>query len=518
MEVELSCGRGRPSCEGGEITPSAPEEDNGGAERDYSAAPGPPPEVPRTSHGIGRKSKDKGRRGAPSSSVSSSSSSAPPWQRRGSGVHLRSRRRRESGWGGGGDDLQDLALSLGMSFAAVVAQVYGKRFDSFMRNFGKSFHSTLKTLQVIQGESMCEQHNHFSPSRNCSDAASTQDILESLNSVEEIQENCPMSSVDNQLILQAEVNQQLAHLSQRSTNLCFSQSALSTLEKSVMEQARSNDLKAVEIGLIIRKLQLKKSQLDLSSYASFLERVKISMGISKASFKEEKLRNEIRDFRLAELLRMCTDLLVAGLILMSCLLVYGAYVFSYRRISEATSSCVSTAKEAKSWWVPKPVASFNSGWLFLRCHVVVISRMFFGVLMILAIAYSVFQRSASSGSAMKVTFILLLLGAACGAAGKLCVDTLGGNGYYWLFYWEIYCLLHFLANAFPSHLYYILCGPVSVSPEATKVVLPYWVRRFTFYTILVLILPILSGLMPFASLREWQDHLVNKMFPSGEWD
>lgn len=123
MEVELSSGGLPQRSDWGEIAPCVPVEANDAS----SAAPEVGVVVPRTSHGaegVGRKSREKGRRGGPSSSVSSSSSSAPPpWQRRGSGVHLRSRRRRESVGVGAGDDLQDLALSLGMSFAAVVAQV-----------------------------------------------------------------------------------------------------------------------------------------------------------------------------------------------------------------------------------------------------------------------------------------------------------------------------------------------------------------------------------------------------------
>lgn len=149
--------------------------------------------------------------------------------------------------------------------------------------------------------------------------------------------------------------------------------------------------------------------------------------------------------------------------------------------------------------------------LSLRCHVVIISRMFFGLFLILSVAYSAFLRSSISGAAMPVTFILILLGTACGAAGKFCVDTLGGSGYTWLLYWETLCLLHFLAGVFPSTLYQILHGPVIISPKDGKVMMPYWVRRSAFYAILVMILPGLSGLMPFASLYEWGEHLVSKL-------
>lgn len=141
----------------------------------------------------------------------------------------------------------------------------------------------------------------------------------------------------------------------------------------------------------------------------------------------------------------------------------------------------------------------------------VLTRMCFGILMILAIAYLVFQRSAMSGPTMPVTFLVMLLGVVCGFAGKLCVDTLGGSGYHWLIYWEVLCMLHFFANVFPSAFHNILYGPVAVTQVANTVRLPYWVRRYAFYILLLLILPTLSGLLPFASIKEWKVHFSEKL-------
>ncbi|KAG1363265.1 hypothetical protein COCNU_11G000920 [Cocos nucifera] len=330
------------------------------------------------------------------------------------------------------------------------------------------------------------------------------------NPIEEFQEDPSLNSM-NQLVVHGHITQQLAHVSHGVGNPGLNQSILNTFDRSIMEQTRSNDLKAVELSLIMKKLQMKQSQLALNSYANLLEKIKISMGISKASFKEEKLRNQIQDMKYAELLKSCIDLLVTGLIIMLGFLLYGASIYSYQRIAEATSACTSTFKETRSWWIPKPVASFSSGWLMLRCHFVALTRMSFGLLMILAIAYLLFQRSTMPGPTMPVTFILLLLGVVCGFAGKFCVDTLGGNGYCWLLYWEVLCLLHFFANMFPSAFYHILYGPVSVSQGAKVVRLPYWIRRYIFYSILLLVLPTLSGLLPFASICDWKDHFSEKI-------
>lgn len=165
------------------------------------------------------------------------------------------------------------------------------------------------------------------------------------------------------------------------------------------------------------------------------------------------------------------------------------------------------------------MASLNSGLHMLRCQVQVVSRMAFGVIMILAIAYLLLQRS-SSNQTMPVTFIVLLLGVACGLAGKLCIDTLGGSGLHWLMFWETLCLLHLFANIFTSALFLILHGPVEVSEgKNRRTILPYWIRRVVFYTILLVFLPLLCGLFPFAGVSEWKDHfslLVTEMMTASD--
>jgi len=159
------------------------------------------------------------------------------------------------------------------------------------------------------------------------------------NAVEKSEEIPSLTTVRNQIVLHGQMNQQLASAYHSFVGAGFSKSILSTFDKSVMEQTRSNDLKAFEIGLIRRKLQLKESQLALSSYANMLEKIKVFMGISKAFFKEEKLRNQMLDTRHAEFLRRCIDVLVSGLIIMSGCLGYGTYIFSDQRIMDATLSC-----------------------------------------------------------------------------------------------------------------------------------------------------------------------------------
>ncbi|KAL5992917.1 hypothetical protein ACLOJK_013836 [Asimina triloba] len=345
-----------------------------------------------------------------------------------------------------------------------VASVFGHRFDGFMRNLEASFSTTLKTLQLLnqasaneERDSMCRSDAMYS---HLEGPSAPDDHREQPDDNEEICEKAPSHSIDQQLIVHSSANQQLAGASCGASGFGHDNSFLNTFEKSVMEQARLNDLKTYELGLTLRRLRLKESQLALSSDTNSLERCKLSMGISKASFKAEKLKSQLEDTRHAELLKKCIDCLAAGLLIMSACLIYAAYVYSYERIVEATNSCTSPPK-----------------------------------------------RSAASRQIMPVTIILLLLGVACGLFGKLCVDTLGGNGYCWLLHWEFLCLLHFFANVRTPSLFYILHGPVSVSQEAQKEFrFPHWIRRFLFYSMMLLILPVLCGLMPFASLSEWKDH------------
>lgn len=158
---------------------------------------------------------------------------------------------------------------------------------------------------------------------------------------EEIEENTTADLRNNELILHdQQMVQHVAFVSpSRSSSEYNSQSILNTLEKSVIEQGRSNDLKTFEMGLIIKKLQLKERQLALSSDANFLERFKLSFGFSKASFKVEKFKTQLEDIRHAELLTKCLDCLVAGLFVMLGCVGYGVFVYSHKRIAEATASC-----------------------------------------------------------------------------------------------------------------------------------------------------------------------------------
>ncbi|KAF6175660.1 hypothetical protein GIB67_022662 [Kingdonia uniflora] len=431
----------------------------------------------------------------------------------------------------GQKELDALALPLGMSIAVVVAQVidkknasdesipadhlslvFGDRFDCFVKNFEKSFGSTLSTLRLINGTSLDKEDSSLRHSRMKSKVTPT--ICrgkEALSIVEEIEEFFRPNSINGELALQGRVDQRLACSSLSSLGpVSFRKCTQNTFEKSVMEQARSNDLKTFEIGLMMKQMQMKESKLALNSDLNRLERFKLSLGISKAVFKAEKFKTQLEETRHVELLNKCIDCLVAGLLIMPASLTYGAYIYSYQRITDITSSCTTPPKEPKSWWMPKPISSFSDGWSTVWCHAQVWGRILIALLFLGAASLLFLRSGVAAKKMMPVTFILLLLGGGCSIAGKFCIDTLGGNGYIWVLYWETLCLLHFFANICTSALFYILHGPVSVSGGANvKPMFPYWIRRFVFYATILVFLPLFCGLMPFASPSQWGSHFFS---------
>ncbi|CAI9109268.1 OLC1v1009060C2 [Oldenlandia corymbosa var. corymbosa] len=291
-----------------------------------------------------------------------------------------------------------LALPLGMSIAAVVAQVlkgkdevdktisadhlsqicagavreslvnvYGDQFDGFLENFERSFRSTLMTLNLINkcakdngakenpeiGKCFSEVSTASSPDRSehsarCSDKECWADQILQANTMfgqprnrEQLGESPLLDYRNTQLVLHdTEIEQQMSSVfPSRNTKEDNYKSILSTLEKSLEEQARSNDLMRFKMGLTMKKMQLKERQLALSENANLLERWKLSFGFSKASFKAEKFKTQLEETRYAELLRKCIDSLVAGLLVMLACVGYGAFLYSHKRITEATASC-----------------------------------------------------------------------------------------------------------------------------------------------------------------------------------
>ncbi|KAK2419234.1 protein CPR-5 [Trifolium repens] len=482
--------------------------------------------------------------------------------------------RRNRGSSSSSSNVAAIGFPLGMSFAAVMAQVlyrrdaaaesmspdhlslmcssaikeslssvFGDKLDGLTRNFEQSFDSTLSTLRLIYESSSSNELNKLNNIRleipssklirgDCSRDIVMEDgqsgplsqahaeIMDQSISPEEVRDNFHMESITRDLALHEQSNQMVC-FSRTSSGALVNNPVISTFEKSIVEQCRSNDLKTVELGIAMKKMKLKETELALRYDLNDLQRSKLAVEVSKTSFKAEKFKTQLEDTRYGELNKKCIDCLIAGLFIMSSSLFYGAYVYNFERINEAAESCAPPEEESSSWWTPKSVTWFNSSMHVFLCQVRVVSRMVFGFLMIIIVAYLLFQRSTTlSSQTMPVTFIVLMLGIGCGYCGMLCIDTLGGSGYIWLLYWEILCLVHFLSICWTSALYTILHGPITTLQTMKRnTILRYWIRRVLFYAVLLVVLPLCCGLMPFASLGQWKDHFMSKVFyvQESEW-
>lgn len=165
------------------------------------------------------------------------------------------------------------------------------------------------------------------------DSLSSSDLQNQTNRIE----HDLVNTVESQLVLFASDNQQLTHLRHSRSSPEADNRILNAID-------RSNELKEFEIGLTMRKLQLKQSQLALSSHSHMLEKIKLSFGFQKASFKGEKFKTHMQETRDAEILRTLIDFLVSAVIVMSACFGYGTYIYSYQRITDVTSACSATSK------------------------------------------------------------------------------------------------------------------------------------------------------------------------------
>ncbi|CAN8251581.1 unnamed protein product [Cochlearia groenlandica] len=410
--------------------------------------------------------------------------------------------------------VDDLAMISASAVKESLANVYGNNLGSFATNFERSFNSTLKILKLINESSFTHRldNNNNNNVGSCEVGSTTDECSDnelsakdSSSAYEEIQGNARTTSSMNEIVLH-EDNRQLSNVSRISASM-----PLTTIERSLEEQARANDLKRMEIGLTMRKLRLKETELALSYESNTLEKSKLDMGVSKAAFRAEKFKTELEDTRKADMVTKIMDWLVISVFNMLGSMLYGAYVFSKQRIMEATSQCgPSEEKSSSSWWVPKQVSSINTEFNILVCRLRVWVQFFFGILMIIGCTYLIIQRSSGAKQKMPVTFIVLFLGIVCGLAGKICVDTLGGDGKLWLLLWGVFCLVQFVSNVFTLALYGVIYGPMSSVTQGTKRsrLVPYWVRRSFYFGMIMFVLPFANGLLPFATFGEWRNHVT----------
>lgn len=269
-------------------------------------------------------------------------------------------------------------------------QVYGDKLDGLTRNFEQSFDSTLSTLQLIYGSSESNEGNKFNNRKmeipcsklnkeDCShdiviedrqpDSPSHAEIQDQSISHEEVRDNFHIDSIPLDLALHRQSNQMVCFSSTPSGSLINSP-AVGIYEKSIVEQRRSNDLKTIELGIEVKKLNLKEKRLALSYNSNDLKRSKLAMEVTKTSFKAEKFKTQLEDTRYGELNKKCIDCLITGLLIMSSSLFYGAYVYNSERISEAAETCAPAEVSITfffSWFQLVPCISNYSIMLWFVC-------------------------------------------------------------------------------------------------------------------------------------------------------
>lgn len=283
-------------------------------------------------------------------------------------------------------------------------------------------------------------------------------------------------------------------------------------QEKVLLRRQEMHLRKMELTYKFRDLHLKEANLHLASETNSLMREDVGLSRNKIDLKETEFQYRKLSTAYADFSRRCADEMVAGLCVMLCALFFGAWRYSYDHLINVVSVCQPIVYEPSNSYVPGLSMIVNllnlmtSQLLMLVCEVTVAARMFLGLGVISVVAVSLLRKSVSSSSqAMPATILIVVLGGICGVAGKFAVDSLGGSGYHWLLVWETFCLVHTSAACFTSTLYRFLNGaPLSATSRSHQQ--PYyvkpWLRRLCFHVVIVLVLPTLAGLFPFARVRD----------------
>ncbi|ESQ28000.1 hypothetical protein EUTSA_v10019768mg [Eutrema salsugineum] len=370
--------------------------------------------------------------------------------------------------------VDDLAVISTSAVKESLANVYGDKLGSFATNFERSFKSTLSILKLTNEYTFPQHSNNNNVATSTIDECSDTELSAMETS----------SATSAYEVIQGE----------------RSEMSLTTFERRRLEEkARANDLKTMEIGL-------KMTKIAISSESNNLEKAKLEMAASKAAFKDEKFKTELEDSRRDDFVVKTMDWLGVSVFIMVACMIYGASVFSQEKIKGATSICEPSKEKSYLWW--------GFSWLNTESINILICRLgvwlkYFGVLMILVFTYLIMSRSSQT---RPVTFIVVFLSIVCGLAGEFCVETLGGNSDLWLYLWQVFCVLLFLANVFTDVVYGLIYGPVTVT-QGTRLSrrdkntwVPYWARRCFFFGLIRFVLPAITGLLAFATFGEWIDH------------
>jgi hypothetical protein len=196
-------------------------------------------------------------------------------------------------------------------------------------------------------------------------------------------------------------------------------------ERSVSAQEVANRLKLTELQMLNERLGLDSAGLALKSESNSVRRKSNALELEKLRARAARHGEE----RAGALARRCADELVAGLIVMVTSLLWAGYHYGYPNLQARLQECraVRRAGHRSIWgrFAPQAFMDDMAGRAQLvMCQLAVAGRLGWGLLVGGFMVTMLLRHVNVAGSVrvMPSTVLLLVLGWACGYAGKRAVD------------------------------------------------------------------------------------------------
>ncbi|KAF8114756.1 hypothetical protein N665_0034s0095 [Sinapis alba] len=134
-------------------------------------------------------------------------------------------------------------------------------------------------------------------------------------------------------------------------------------------------------------------------------------------------------------------------------------------------------------------------------------QMYFAILVILLVTYLIFHRSSGTKHRMRATYILLVLGGVfCGLWDIFLGDTLEGISKLWIFLWAMLCLFRYVGDTIILAMFGLVYSSIHVTQETgARTMVPYWERASSLLVAILLVIPLINGFLPFATLGDLGD-------------
>eukprot|EP00850_Spirogloea_muscicola_P004612 SM000020S05962 [mRNA] locus=s20:103061:106886:+ [translate_table: standard] len=257
--------------------------------------------------------------------------------------------------------------------------------------------------------------------------------------------------------------------------------------------------------------KLKERQVQLALDANELMKEKVKIGRGKLAPREQQLRVDRERDELGRLTRLCADELAMGLRVMLLALLYAGWKFPLAHFAGELDVCHQwAARRARTTpWYSINLSHYFDGWntrlQVIGCQFAVMGYMLVAFVILAVISL---QQNVETIQRQPATVLVLMLGGICAYFGKTAVDGVGARGLHWLACWWCLCGLHAFAIWNTRLLYRLLNGRPAehaAQPPHCKLV-PTWLRKLAFHSMLVIVLPLLAGVLPFVPLEDLWRH------------